>query len=363
MPDISSFNDFVKATGNRVVTSPDKIVNDATLNTYLIGRMLKGRDASMSVQGGAKIIDRVQLSDSGTATFYLPNEDLDIQNVDTLTNIQIDWRFLTDHYAYTEEEIDLNSGNPQTYYKNLLKSKRQACHTSLYNKMEAALFAAGSNSGMETSSGRIPYSIPALVTPDGLAPSGFTTVQTINPTTEANWRNQVQTYDPGNKEDREDGIVNAMDKMWLKVRFEAPETLQQYAENDRLNKMCIITNLDGYTQLSSLTRESNDRLVPANNLGWVMGNITYAGMPIKYISTLDTALINSGSTIAEGAPWYYFLNLMYMYPIFHQARYMDEKEPMNRDRQPFSWVVWKKLYYNLFMASRRRQGIVVPNNL
>jgi len=363
MPSISDFNDFVKATGNRVATSPDKIVNDATKNTYFVARMLKGRDASMSVQGGAKIIDRIQLSDSGTATFYLPNEELDIQNVDTLTNIQIDWRFLTDHYAYTEEELDLNSGNPQTYYKNLLKSKRQACHTSLYNKMEEQLWAVPSNAQMEASSGRQPYSIPTFITPDGLAPTGFTTVETINPTTESGWRNQVSTYDPANIADRQDGLVAAMDDMWLSVKFEAPESLKQYAENDRLNKMVIATNKDGYKELASLTRDANDRLVPQNNLGWVMGQITYAGMPIKYVSTLDTALINSGATIAAGAPWYYFINLMYLYPIFHSTRYMDEKEPMNRDRQPFSWVVWKKLYYNLFMSSRRRQGIVVPNNL
>ncbi len=363
MPSISDFNDFVKATGNRVATSPDKIVNDATKNTYMVARMLKGRDASMSVQGGAKIIDRIQLSDSGTATFYLPNEDLDIQNVDTLTNIQIDWRFLTDHYAYTEEELDLNSGNPQTYYKNLLKSKRQACHTSLYNKMEDQLWAVPSNAQMEAAGGRQPYSIPTFITPDGLAPTGFTTLETINPTTESGWRNQVSEYDPANISDRQDGLVAAMDDMWLSVKFEAPESLQQYAENDRLNKMVIATSKDGYKELASLTRDANDRLVPQNNLGWVMGQITYAGMPIKYVSTLDTALLNAGSVIAEGAPWFYFINLNYLYPIFHSTRYMDEKEPMNRDRQPFSFVVWKKLYYNLFMSSRRRQGLVVPNNL
>ena len=216
---------------------------------------------------------------------------------------------------------------------------------------------------METSTGRRPYSIPALITPNGLAPSGFTTIETVAPATEAGWRNQVVQYDPTNISDRQTGLVQALDDMWLSVRFEAPESLAQYAENDRLNKMCIATNKNGYLELASLTRDANDRLVPANNLGWVMGKITYAGMPIKYISTLDTALINNGSTIAEGAPWYYFINMMYLYPIFHSARYMDEMPPMNRDRQPFSYVVWKNLYYNLFMSSRRRQGLVVPNNL
>ena len=363
MPSISEFNDFVKSTGNKIASSPDRIVNDAVKNTYFIARMLKGRDASMSVQGGASIIDRIQLSDSGTATFYLPNEDLDIQNVDTLTSIKTDWRFLTDHYAYTEEELDLNSGSPQTYYKNLLKGMRQACHTSLYNKMEDQLWASPSNAQMETATGRQPYSVPAFITPDGLAPTGFTTIETVNPLTSAGWRNKVSTYDPANIRDADDGIVAALDDMWLEVKFESPETMQQYAESDRLNKMVIATNKDGMKKLQSMTRDANDRLMPSNNLGWVAGNVTYAGIPVKYVSTLNTATVNAGSPIATDEPWYYFINMMYLYPIFHETRYMDEKEPMNRDRQPFSWVVWKKLYYNLFMVSRKRQGLVVPNNL
>lgn len=97
MPSLASFNAFVKATGVKVASSPDDICNDAVKNTYLLGRMLKGRDAAQSVQSGQKIVDRIQLNDVGTAEFMHPNEDLDIQNVDSLVSVETDWRFIVAH--------------------------------------------------------------------------------------------------------------------------------------------------------------------------------------------------------------------------------------------------------------------------
>ena len=359
MPSLASFNAFVRATGVKVATNPDDILNDAVKNTYMLGRMLKGRDAAQSVQSGQKIVDRIQLNDVGTAEFYHPNEDLDIQNVDSLISISVDWRFIADHYSYTEQEITLNSGDPQTYYKNLLKSKRQACHTSLYNKIENALWGAPSNSQMEASDGKVPYSIASLITVDGLAPTGFTTLLTVNPTNETGWRNQVETYDSDTPTDTNSGLVRAMDRMWHKVQFIAPMGgAQEYYNNDRLQRMVIATNLDGVTLLQTLTRDSNDRLTPANNLGWIAGKVAYSGLPVEYISTLDTALVNNGSAIPSGQPFFYYINLEFLYPIFHSEKYMTEKDPMQHPRQPFSYVVWKTTYYNIFMRSRKRQGLI-----
>ena len=358
MPSLDTFTAFVRATGVKVATGPDQIVNDAAKNTYFIARMLKGRDVDMSVQSGSSIVDRIQLSDSGTAEFFHPNDDLEIQNVDSLSSIEIDWRFIADHYTYTDQEVALNSGDPQTYYKNLLKSKRMACKTSTMNKMENALWAAPNNAGMETSSGKIPYSFPALVTPDGLAPSGFTNIHGLPPATNPNWQNQTATYDPSDLADPETGVVQAFDRMFHLVRFVAPRTAQEYFESDMLQKMTIATNLDGMLTYQRLTRDSNDRLTPANNLGWVAGNVVYSGIPLEYVSTLNDALVNGGAALTAGQPWYWWLNLNYIFPIFHTEKYMMETEPMTHPKQPFSRVVWTQTYYNIFCRSRKRQGLI-----
>ena len=361
MPSIEAFNDFVLSTGPKVLKGPDQLLNDATKNTYMLGRMLKGGQAALSLQSGQKVIERVQLSDSGTFQFYDPNSDLDIQNVDVLRSIEAPWRFATDHYSYTEQEVTLNSGDPQTYYKNLLKSKRQACATSMYNGMEESLWAQPSNSKMESTATKdgVPYSIPALVTKDGLAPSGFTTIVGLDPDNETGWRNQTQTYDAAAKADPADGIVDALRRMYHKVHFVAPMGgMREYFENDRMQKMCICTNLDGQTLIERLTQDANDRLTPAADIGWASGKVIFNGIPIDYIAELDTALVDGGAAIPDGKPWYYFLNLEYLHPIFHTSQYMVEKSPMNHPRQPFSFVVWKSTYYQLMPTSRRRQGLV-----
>lgn len=364
MPSLQDFTMFVQSTGVKLATSPDNILNDAVLNTYFLGRMLKGRSAAESVQSGESIVDRIQLNDVGTAEFYSPNDDMDIQNVDSMVSIKTNWRFIADHYAYTKQEVDLNSGNPQTYYKNLLKAKRQQCKTSTFNKMEAALWDAPSNADMESASGQVPYSIPSLITTDGLAPSGFTTLMTVNVTNEAGWRNQVEEFDPSNITDADSGLIRAMDRMWHKVRFISPSGgPSEYFNSDRLQKMVIATNLDGITLMQRLARDSNDRLIPANNLGWIAGKPVYAGLPVDYVAKLDTALINGGAAITANEPWFYYLNLEFLFPIFHSTAYMQEMEPKDHPRQPFSKVVWSTTYYNMFMRSRKRQGIIVPNNL
>ncbi len=361
MPDLASFNAFVTSTGAKIRSGPNDIHNDAVKNTYFIRRMLKGRDPAQTTQAGSTIKDVIQLNDVGTAEFYHPNEDMDHQNVDSAVSIEIRWRFIADHFAYTEQEATLNSGSPQTYYKNLIKGKRQACRTSTYNKMEDAIWDPASNANMEAASGKQPYSIPALVTTDGLAPTGFTTIMTVNPTTESGWRNQIETYDPSAVESETDGLMNAFDRMFHEVRFIGPMAgPQEYFSSDLLQKMVIATNLDGIAMLQRLTRGANDRLTPATNLGYVAGQVTYAGLPITYISTLNTALVNGGAIITANQPWFYFLNLAFLFPIFHTTKYFAEKAPITPDRQPFSSVVWIQTWYNMFMISRKRQGLISP---
>lgn len=354
MPTLQAFDNFVQSTGQKILTPPDQILNDATKNTYMLSRMLKGRGVSDSIQSGERITERIMLEDAGTAVFYSPNDDLNIENPDVLTRIDINWRYIADHYSYTEQEVKLNSGNPQTYYKNLLKVKRQACMTSLYNKMEETLWLTGSANfaDMESAGGKTPYSIPFFVTEDGLAPGSETTVETVNPTTQTRWRNQTEDYDSTNVTDPDNGLVNAFDNMFLKVMFKSPRP-GEYFEDDRFQQMVIVTNREGRVLWMRLTRDSNDRLIGAD-LGYPQGGANYKGLPVEYVSELDNAGYSTGE------PRYFFLNLKYLHPIFHATQYMAEKEPMSNPRQPFSSVVWKTTWYNLALTSRRRQGIIIP---
>lgn len=365
---IDSFTDFVAATGEKIVSPPDRIVNDAVYNTYLIRRMTSGQPFNKVIKSGKKLTDRIMLTDSGTATYYHPNEDLNIVTSQNLKTIESNWRFLADHFTYTEQEITLNSGGGQTYYKDLLKSKRQACVTSMYNRIEEAVWARPNASQMEATSGKLPYSIPCLVHENstGLPNTGadgtaWTVVQTLSPTTNSRWDNQRVAYDPGDINNEDSGIIAAFDEMWMLVRFESPRAPSEYFDDDRFQKMGIFTNRDGRRIYLRLTRDSNDRLMGAD-LGYHQTMLTYGGIPVEYIALLDTAGVrSSGNSIQDGQPWYYWLNFMYLWNVIHSGQYMREQKPKSHPRQPFSFVVWKSLYHNLFCQSRRRQGLVYPS--
>lgn len=352
MPSMTAFNNFVQSTGNKLKTGPDEILNDAVKNTYIISRMLKGAGSSDVVQSGLKIIDRIMLTDAGTATFYNPNDDLNIQNVDTLQSLEVGWRFLANHFSYTEQEVNLNSGDPQTYYKNLLKVKRQQAITDTFNTMEENLLSTPSNTTMESTSATVPYSLRTFTTVDGLGPSGFTTIQTLNPTTQLGWRNQFEDYDATDQTNPDTGLINAFDNLFMKCRFKSPRP-GEYFEQDEFQQMMIATNRDGRAMYLRLTRDSNDRLV-GNDLGSHQSSLNYAGLPVEYLAELD----NAGFT--AGQPRFYFWNLKYIRPIWHSTEYMKEKEPIRQPRQPFSWAVWTSTYYNVFCMSRKRQGLIFP---
>lgn len=378
MPSLEAFDDFVISTGQKIIHSPDKILNDATRNAYLLSDMLKGKGAAMVVQSGERLRAHMQLVDAKTATTYSTNDDLEPRFADVMTTTHVFWRFVADHYMYTQQEVSLNSGNPQTYYTNLLKSKRQACKTSTYNFMEDLLWGTPDETQMETQGGLTPYSIPTFVT--ARAATGLpyqwsgSTLATIAPTVgEAEhsgsvgaWDNQRETYDSTDISDPDTGLVQAFDNMVMKLNFKAPMGGggdDKYFENSSISngKGKIYTSLKGRAMYLRLTRESNDTLVK-NDLGANQGpGLGYHGIPVIYIPGVNRMrgyLANDSALVPDDQPVFFFLDTEYLFPVYHSDRYMVENRPGPHARQPFTNVVWTDTYYNFICTSRRRQGVV-----
>ncbi len=351
-----SFVDFVRSTSERKITSANDILSEAIKHTYLFGDMLKQYDSEVTVQSGSKITDKVQFKAGSQFGFYQPNEQFSPVIEDLLTPIECNWRFAKDAYAWTDHEIELNrasgSDDQFTQYVNLKKSKQQGAKISTYEGMENALWATANNASMEVATGTRPYSIPAFVTEDGLAPSGFTTVMGVNPATEANWRNQVSTYTPATIDTT---LPTAFEDMWLKLRFKSPKAGDAAFKETNWKKFTITTDRQGQKTYIRLTREANDFPTPRNDIGWAVNNPKFGGIDVEYIEALDDKAYTTGQ------PRYFWLNFQYLLPIMHSRRYMFETDPINGGhRQPWSWVVYTDTWYNLFCRSRKRQGIVVP---
>lgn len=351
---LATFADFVSATAERVLTPPRDIINDATLHTYAIADALKGRGEDEVVQSGAEITDRIQLKAGSGFGFYDPNEQFQPIIEDTLTKMRCPWRFAKDYWAWTDHEIKLNTGDRLIQWKSLRDSKRQAAHVSTFNGMEAAIWATPVSATMEslTTTGGRPYSIPCFITEDGLAPSGFSTVMQIDPSTQPNWRNQVVNYQIA---DPDGTLVSGMEELWRRCKFESPETKDNYFRETKFRKFKIYTNMDGWKMAVRLLRQTNDRNYPQNDLGYATDDPTFGRIPISWIETLDAA------GYASGQPRFFYTNYEYLFPVYHSERYFYETDPISGGHmQPFSWVVYVDCWYNWFCRSRKRQGILVP---
>ena len=368
MPALVNFSDFIKATDEKVVTPTTEILNEAVYNTYLMREMVRGQGNDRVFGGGSKLTDRIMLEDNGSFAFFEPGEEANPTVTDQLVKIEVNWRFARCHYGWSDAAVVLNEGDQETQYKKLKKDYEQAAHTSMFNGMEEALFAYPSATAMEAASGKVAYSLAAFIDEIGTDHHwpGFSTIMGVDPATEERWRNKIATYDSDDPFDETEGIIAGMDDLFLQVKYESPETASDYFESDTLRKMKILTNRNGAVLYKQALRRSNDRLVSPQDPAY--NQPVYSGIPVKYIAVLDSALLDQEAAVtgtpapwATGEPRYYFFNFNYVWPAFQKDRYMWSTGPIiGGIRQPDSWAVYKFVYYNLFLRSRQRQGILTP---
>ena len=318
--------------------------------------------------------------------------------------------------------------------------------TSMLNGFEEDLWAVPSIANMEADTGKLPYSLPFFLTElsqnfggslglRGTAPYTASTntahtVMRISPFTENRWTNPVELYNSGPEALTPLGtawgkinpsaltantvyaqgtthtvqlgnLFNAMDLMFMRVKYEAPSTRQQYFENDNLNRQMILTSRQGVQNYRNALRLSNDTLVSYQDASY--SSPAYAGVDVTYCSDLDSAAIYpandtsvsgsaalqtlagyNGVTGANGftaatdgtkisafgtesgpntivrAPRYYFVNGNYLTPIFHARRYFKQHEALRHPNQPFTYVQPVDCWSNLFCNSRQRHGVVAP---
>lgn len=397
MTALAAFTDFMASTGNAYITSAEDVVNECTKNTYVLRRFMKGADKSFSIQAGARIKDVVMLDYVETARQYTPNDTFTWSNPQSLTDWTVDWRFTADHMSWTDQEPGLQGadtmqeGALRGLFKKLKYSKEQRLWTSTLNYMENQLWKLPSVEQMETQTGQDVNSIPMLVnektnglytTSEGLATS-FTTIQGISPTTYSRWVPQQQLYNDtsvaptGTDETGAASagtgvnVIQAFDRMFYKVRFEAPPTRQEYFENMKLYSQVIFCSRKGINVYQTLLRNAQDRFTGiANYQDPAYAAPAFAGIDLQYVARLDDAPIYStgSGAVYEGSssatnqgPRYYWLNTQYLAPVIHSTRYLTKKAPFSPSDQPFTTIVVTDSWWNMCVRSRQRQGIVYPN--
>lgn len=420
MPSITQFNDFMQSTGPSYLKSADAVINEAVKNNYVLSRLLKEKANETTVQGGTSIKDVIVFDDSSTYQKYQPNDTFTWSNPQVTDTLSAPWRFSMDHMSWTDQEIELNEGDPKVMYKRVKRIKEMRMWTSMLNGMENDLWATsfGNYGNMETG-GKEPYSLPSFITETvnsdltygerGGAPAGWTNILGINPVNDPRWSNQISFYDraaavtagPNVQAAQQFGtsghnnnnliarsvysLFGAFDDMFLKVQFKSPLTQKQYFEETNFNRQMILCSKEGINLYKRSLRSSNNMLVSQQDSAY--NTPTFSGIPVEYCANMDTAAIYpaiaAGSTVTDSRTGrntqtvvttasefalntidkgarFWFVNGQYITPIYHSTRYMKKHDVMRHPNQPFSWVQPVDCWWNVFCNSRQRHGIVAP---
>jgi hypothetical protein len=368
---LAAFSDFMAATRQLPLSSPDKISNQMTANrTYLTRLILDGVGAEEMFQDGNEIIEQLQLAYTSNFRHYKPTDPQTPSGDSSLVTVKVPWRFSLVDSSWYDHEIILNGGGDQkTCFKRLAKAKRQKMFTDFFDGVEASLWATPNAAEMEggNSAGKTPYSLRVFINTAGTVPNAtavasdgdgaadtWSTIMQASPSTYSNWANQVSTYDASTSTTIQSTLEDALDDMWLKVNFTSPDKRTGMMDT-KSNKCRIITNKEGYKHLIKLARTARTGAVSkeASNLGWANGVVTYHGLPIDYISSLD-----STSLCASGKPRFYFINFNHIKLMFHKTRYLYPKTFEGTANQPMANVEYRDTWWNLLCTNRREQGLV-----
>lgn len=371
---VSAWENYWRNTREARASGPDEILNELTKRKYLIGRLSRN-EGNLAVSGGGELRDTIKLSAYSNARTYKPGETRNPTRGNTDKTILSPWRFHEADRLVTEAEMATNKGDKFAMFKNLEKSVQVDLWTDLCNFMETQLWQRPDAANMESLviSPGLMYSIPVFITESGRRPPSWTTtIQQVDPTTETNWQNEVATYDSAALDDPTNGLFAAFDRAFAKIDYTAPEGFEQYMENDDLNGMVIATNLDGLGIFQALCRSANNITRAGPNDPSYHGP-NWHGVPIRYISALDTALLDetgavvgtsegtySGTAYPAGKPRFFLINTKYAKLWYHPDHLWNEVDKDGGMQARDVIAHFLECWANLFFRSRRRHAIITP---
>lgn len=393
-------------TGPTTLRGPLDIVNQAQERSYFLTQLMN-RDVKEMLQGGTKIQNFIMFTEENTARFHLPGATRTWDNPQAQTKYEANWRFLEDYISSVDVEYEMNEGGMTRrarfdQYKSVKAWKEKRLATSISNKMEGrAVGDAPDANGEEGTgaTGTLPYSLHSLVNERngsgtsagsplgtsilspgvGLQPS-FTTLQTINPTTETGWRCQQASYDVDTTNPsfstagtpQASSLYKTMSAMLMRLKYdEMPYKPGQSTPGaPNLSNSCIWTSLKGRVLFEVLARASQDhfRMNPQDPY---YGGPSFAGIPVKYVSKLDSASVyptsaaqgtgnGTEATAYHSGPRYIWTTNTWLHLIFHERRYFFMRPAIVPSAQPDATIIPVATWYNMLTSNRARLGIVFP---
>jgi hypothetical protein len=415
---LNTLVDMFLATTPTTLTSVKMIENEAQFRSTFLYQVMRAHDMSQQVQGGSEIQDFVYFDEVNSASDYQPMEEFAPQLSQHLTRWSVPWRFTQVNEVFNKHEKglqnigQLNRGARAMVFKDLIWGKWMNVITSLNNHLERGFFLTPTPGAMEATSGKTPYSIFATITEWGTIPTaaissgvgtrplGFTTVQGIDPNVQLKWRNPLEFYTdvvgrpglaapivassaPLAPTSRWSGY-SAFMRMYKRLTFEPLAIRPEYGSPQEPGgfiftslRGCSLYELNGGNRGDFLRAKAND---PSTTMGGGNGELSYQGIPVRYVEKMDTAVVWVGGAASANAgefdgttdenggavqnpdssgPRFVFNNPSKYKKIVHAEHWLEEETPPSSQTQPFDRVVYFDNWHNNICRSRRKAGGVV----
>lgn len=244
--------------------------------TIVLKRLM--RKSKMTFDSGKAISFNV-LTTTGTNNRFVGLYATDVTDVTNgLTTGEVPWRHFTWSWAMDRREVAMNASDSKIV--DLIKSRRYIEFGGAIVKMEQRFWRAPSSTDDVS-----PYGLPYWVVKNasegfnGGAPSGFTTVGGINPTTYARWKNWTAQYTTVSKDD----LIRKMRKAMFYTDFDTlVDDIPTYNTGD---DQAIYTNYSVVQTMEEILEAQNENL--GNDVAPMDGRVRFRNIPITPVYELD----------------------------------------------------------------------------
>ncbi len=389
--------DFIRATGQGQIDSPESFRNLLTRHSYMLRYMVGGGPGQKMAQGGRDIRGDVMIREVSTFRNYKPGVKQTWVNPQVTEDYSCPWRFSVDQVAWNDQEFMLQADTGPQFqmgvrvqeFIDMARKVNMRGVTSLIHGLEDQLFTLPVYSQQELSSGNEVQSLALFSNelPSGLyysyqsgAPGGADTVQGINKVTYPAWDNQRVGYDEVGGFSTANHLFHAMDEIIIDLQYDRmPSIGAEYSDAPTMPKVCV-TQKQGVLNFKRSLRVNQDwfRMGPSDPSYDAM----FDGIVMFRIEALDTAPIYpTGENVAPGSetgntystwddttnntpnndgPRYHFFDFECLHKIVHNVRFMRWLEKKSPSNQITDHVIPIDSWHNNLCRDIRRQGIVYP---
>jgi hypothetical protein len=304
------------------------------------------RKKNMKSITGTSVIRPVMLKKTGASRMVGMFATDTVNVADVAKNVEAPWRHINTPIAYDVKEFMANSGKEQII--QLLKLRKADAELSRVEHISNQLWSSPADSSDALNIWGIPYWVVGNATAgfNGGAPSGFTTVGGLNPSSVdvPNWKNYTAQYAAVSKAD----LIKKMVDGFAETGFESPITVDDFARGEKTDRFRIFAKRSVISDLEALLEQQNDQL--GSDVAPMFGKASINRTPITRDPALDDAVAFPKSPV-------YALDMRY-WELFYLAGSLERtSKPEAAPNQHDVRVIHIDDTMNLICTDRRRQAV------